>query len=125
MRFLPPISFCHLLVAGDVTARSCAPIHIGPPNGTSLALQFRLVAKAAGICEPDEFRCANGTCINRNMLCNGMQDCYGGDDEGPDLCKEIKYNIGTADGDVIIPRYNILSFLDDVTDDDVTQLKSG
>ncbi|KAK7576361.1 hypothetical protein V9T40_012647 [Parthenolecanium corni] len=41
------------------------------------------------------------------------------------ITKQRQLIEGTADGDVIIPRYNILPFLDDVTDDDVTQLKSG
>lgn len=31
-----------------------------------------------GFCEADEFRCANGSCIARNKVRDGVVDCYGG-----------------------------------------------
>lgn len=36
------------------------------------------------------FRCDNGSCINQNQLCNGVDDCAGAEDETPAMCGKQK-----------------------------------
>lgn len=47
--------------------------------------QFR---KNCEECLNDEFECADGTCIIRTRLCDGVPDCDSGDDEDENLCHE-------------------------------------
>ena len=38
-------------------------------------------------CILGEFRCSDNTCIPRDRMCNGVQDCVDGADEEEVLCK--------------------------------------
>lgn len=32
-------------------------------------------------CQPDEFKCRDGTCINKTLVCNKRRDCADASDE--------------------------------------------
>lgn len=36
-------------------------------------------------CQPTEFRCGSGQCVDGGRFCDGNPDCYDGTDE-PDRC---------------------------------------
>ncbi|XP_018021935.2 complement component C9-like, partial [Hyalella azteca] len=38
------------------------------------------------VCRPDQFKCANGRCIDETWRCDGDKDCYDGDDSDEDGC---------------------------------------
>lgn len=40
-----------------------------------------------GECSGGEFRCSDGSCISRSMLCDGYRDCNDNGDEEPSLCQ--------------------------------------
>jgi len=37
-------------------------------------------------CTPEDFVCADGTCIPGSWVCDAYDDCFGGEDEDPSLC---------------------------------------
>lgn len=37
-------------------------------------------------CSIDQWKCANGQCINKDFLCDKTTDCYDGSDEEEELC---------------------------------------
>ena len=37
--------------------------------------------KRSAECQTDEFRCGDGSCIPRELVCDGQQDCQLGSDE--------------------------------------------
>lgn len=54
-------------------------------------LKWRIAgATSNDVCDmPDKFRCPDGMCLPRHMLCDGVQDCQDGSDEMKNHCESI------------------------------------
>lgn len=37
-------------------------------------------------CDPNDFRCQDGLCVNKSLLCDGVKHCADGEDELQDNC---------------------------------------
>lgn len=40
-------------------------------------------------CPANQFKCANGHCISKNVVCDGRLDCMDGSDEYPNMCAGV------------------------------------
>ena len=49
-------------------------------------------------CSGDDFNCGNGNCINRNYVCDGVQDCLNGADELSFACSNYKFRCDFENG---------------------------
>jgi len=41
------------------------------------------------VCRSHQYGCANGRCIYKEWMCDGVEDCPLGDDELPSLCSKL------------------------------------
>nr|AWJ95281.1 vitellogenin receptor [Thitarodes pui] len=54
-------------------------------------------ATGSDVCDmPDKFRCPDGACLPRHMLCDGTVDCRGGSDEVKNNCENINSTCNTG-----------------------------
>lgn len=49
-----------------------------------------IIIRRESSCVQAEYQCKDGiTCIHRSWVCDGEQDCPGGDDEKPPICQNV------------------------------------
>jgi hypothetical protein len=49
-----------------------------------------VIIRRESSCVQAEYQCKDGiTCIHRSWVCDGEQDCPGGDDEKPPVCQNV------------------------------------
>ena len=40
-------------------------------------------------CRPDQFKCNNGKCVMKSLICDNIDDCGDNSDEEDDLCRDV------------------------------------
>ncbi|CAB3365825.1 Hypothetical predicted protein [Cloeon dipterum] len=50
-------------------------------------------------CAPDQYKCADGSCLDPSVRCNGVSDCSGGEDESncPSSCSAGQFRCGSGE----------------------------
>ncbi|XP_065349473.1 basement membrane-specific heparan sulfate proteoglycan core protein isoform X6 [Cloeon dipterum] len=50
-------------------------------------------------CAPDQYKCADGSCLDPSVRCNGVSDCSGGEDESncPSSCSTGQFRCGSGE----------------------------
>ena len=45
------------------------------------------------VCYKGQWKCSNGRCITKDLLCDGEDDCDDGSDETEDVCGKLNYKL--------------------------------
>lgn len=61
------------------------PIHF--LFGVNYAIYTYIILLDPSKCKAEEFKCPNGKCIYKYVLCDGRKDCNDGSDESASMCK--------------------------------------
>ena len=62
-------------------------------------VQRQVTSSFPGYCASDEFKCKNGRCVYRDLLCDGYNNC--GDDSDEKSCKKLLLSIAAIIGIVV------------------------
>lgn len=61
-------------------------------------LYFIYIIYPAPTCPPDQFMCNDGTCIQKDWVCDGFNDCVNGTDEDVDFCATCPFKFLCTNG---------------------------
>jgi hypothetical protein len=70
-------------ICDSLTKFTSTLLSLNKSSSTSMDLVYNL-------CSANQFKCANGQCIDANLVCDGKGDCFDGTDEGVG-CSKFRY----------------------------------
>ncbi|XP_015706501.1 low-density lipoprotein receptor-like [Coturnix japonica] len=73
---------------------------------TWVLLLGALMSSASAVwgCDPEQFRCGDGSCISATWVCDGGTECRDGSDEEPEMCRSLPCPLQHFDCGVSVGR---------------------